>query len=250
MFMSVANRADQLSYRTTPGVLRLAALVLTLVLGGCAWLQARMLSPVPADRPHLMVGSSAPLHVVGGQRYTGPSQRQDYLLLRGDAGQAELIYIDATGYNAGIRYHGDRLRRFTADWHVNDDGMHDWGQPRTLDTPLATFEYVLYRVDDRPCAAFQALWDVPPGDARQRPGKLIFGYYCVDAAAGFDASELKQLLDALQPGFPPAVEQAEPIPLVPAAGGRGATGYHDFPRLLPIHQPPIGGDTIRTAAEL
>lgn len=215
--------------------------LLAMLLCACSWLQANALSPIPVEHTHILLLSSAPLAIVGGQRYTGPGQRQTYLLLRSTAGQAELIYIDAVGRfgRAAIDYHGERLRQFTAGWAINSGGIRNWGTRQVLDTLLARFHYVPFSPAraQRRCAAFQALWAVPPGDVRQRPGKLIFGYYCAQPGTTLDEATLHRTLAALRVGFYTNSSQARLIPLLPAHRGSDARGYRPFPRLLPIVQP-------------
>ncbi len=213
--------------------------LLTILLGGCAWLQARSLSPVPPERTHIIVRLSAPLAIAGGERYEGPDQRQDYLLMRGAAGQAELIYVDALGYRAALRYRGGRLRQLSEGWNINAGGIRDWGTAHTLDTPLARFHYVPYTTRSRECAAFQALWAVPPGDVERRPGKLIFGYYCAAPHTPLDEITLDRFLAALRLGFYPASSHPAPIPRLHAQTDKADTGYHPFPRLLSVFLPPM-----------
>src|SRR5699024_10962168 len=120
---------------------------------------------------------------------------------------------------AAIKYHGDRLREFTANWVVNAGSVHDWGSSHAMNTPLALFRYVPYTTGQpgRNCAAFQALWDVLPGDAHGRPEKLIFGYYCAQPGAPFDAATLKRFLSSLRIGFYSGADrQAMSIPVLPA----------------------------------
>lgn len=162
--------------------------------------------------------------------------------MRGSAGQAELIYIRAIGYQgqAAIKYHGYRLRQLTAGWGVNAGGIRNWGAAHALNTALARFHYVLYSAGqpDRDCAAFQALWDVPPGDAYRRPAKLIFGYYCAKPGMAFDETTLAQFLTRLRVGFVSGSNQ-QPTPLLPAQTEGKKTGYYPFPQLLPIFRPPL-----------
>src|SRR5699024_6427244 len=90
------------------------------------------------------------------------------------------------------------------------------------------------------CAAFQALWDVLPGDAHGRPEKLIFGYYCAQPGAPFDAATLKRFLSSLRIGFYSGADrQAMSIPVLPARSAGGKTGYRSFPQLLPLYRRPL-----------
>src|SRR5699024_8507260 len=139
-------------------------------------------------------------------------------------------------------YHGDRLRRFTTGWAINAAGIHDWGTAHELRTPLARFRYVSYSTgrSTRHCAAYQALWDVPPGDVYDRPGKLIFGYYCVRPGKPLDNTGLKQFLASLRIGFHSGSNpQAGAIPLLAAQAAGNKTGYRPFPRLLPVFRRPL-----------
>ena len=219
------------------------AMLILLLLCGCAWLHTRALSPIPAVRRHVILLAPAPLAVVGGQRYSGADQKQDYLLLRNSHAQAELIYIRAIGYqgDAAIRYHGDRLRQFTTGWAINAAGIYNWGA-HTLRTPMAQFHYVRYSTGQAPrhCAAYQALWDVPPGDICGRPGQLIFGYYCARRGVPLKKVRLTRFLSSLRIGFySGAKSQAESIPLLAAQRAENKTGYRPFPRLLPVFRRPL-----------
>ena len=253
MFVDLHNDCRYLSSKQ---VLRLIAsrgagivtvMLLVALLGGCAWMRANLLSPVPADRRHVVLLSSAPLTVVGGQRYTGAGQKQDYLLLGGDAGQAELVYVHAVNHQneAALQYYGSRLREFNANWAVNAGGIHDWRHSQLLTTPLASFVYVSYTPggqQDRECAAFQALWDVLPGDPYQRPRKLIFGYYCAHPGASLDAGTLQALLASLRVGFYTGADrQAMAIPVLQArpTDSDADTGYRGFPELVPVYRRPL-----------
>lgn len=221
----------------------LVAMLLVMLLCSCTWMHTRLLSPISTTRIHVDLPASASLSVVGGQHYSGAEQNQDYILMRGPTAQAELIYISAFGPigRAAVRYHGDRLRQFTGGWSVNADGIRNWGAAQTLKTPLADFHYVRYSTGrpTRACAAYQALWDVPPGDVYNRPAKIIFGYYCAQPDTPFDAAAFKQFLGNLQVGFYSESGQRQaPIPLLPAQTEKKQTGYHPFPRLLPIFRAP------------
>lgn len=240
------RRRARLPTLVTVGAKGAIAVLLTVLLCACSWLQANALSPIPAQRKHILLLSSAPLAVVGGQRYTGPGQQQAYLLLRGAAGQAELIYIDAVGRfgRAAIEYHGQRLRQFTADWVINSGGIKNWGSRHVLDTPMARFQYVSYSTTQaqRHCVAFQALWAIPPGDIRQRPGKVIFGYYCAPPGRPLDTTTLHQVLAGLRVGFHSKSSHVPQIALLPADSDSNVRGYRAFPRLLPIFHPASAGD--------
>lgn len=229
-----------------PARLRPALALPAILLAGCAWLQVRALTPIPADREHVVLQSPAPVATVGGVRYTGPLQNQDYLLLRGPDSQAELIYIGTIGFQTSIEYRGTRLRQFTEGWAINSGGIRAWSKPHTLDTPLAQFRYVRYstREPARECAAFQALWDVPGGDVQHRPGKLIFGYDCANAGAALTDAGVRQFLSALRIGFYPSASRPPPVPLRHAAPSGTASGYRPFPLLLPIFHPPTNDHQI------
>lgn len=231
-------------FRASCGSVLLLALLLASLLSGCAQMRENLLSPIPVTRKHVALSATAPLAIVGGQRYVGAGQKQDYMLLRGDAGQAELIYVSAISYQglAALKYHGERLRQFSADWHINAGGMRDWGRAHGLTTPLAQFRYVPYTTGQpgRACAAFQALWDVPPGDEYKRPAKLIYGYYCANPGTALDSAVLRRFLASLRIGFYASADVGQAaIPELSARQHNGQTGYRSFPRLLPVYRRPL-----------
>jgi len=226
----------------------LCAIALAGIMSGCAPVERHALFPVPRSSTHV-VWAAAPFAAVtpAGVRYGGVGQNQDYLLYRAHGMQAELVFINALGFQRAIRYRGS-LQRLARTWAINRHAGLAWGGKRTVRSPLAAFTVQRYRLKrlHRRCAALQARWDFPSGVARDWPGKLLFGYVCAAPKRALRWRHLQALLDGLglrytrAPGAPATLPRLDPTP-TPARPGGTAHGNAHFPFLFSIYHPGPGG---------
>jgi hypothetical protein len=201
----------------------------TAALGGCGFSAIEPPATVnlaPQDRLILF-----PAQAFKGTRslqvkYTDPWQREDYALFKGNGAQAEILHAAITerGFEVALEY------LFTVDrsvetWNLSRQYTLSWGEPGRLQRPFAVFFYISYRLveTNRPCFGFSAEWDDPPEDPVQRPGKVLFGYYCAKPGTVLTGDEIETLIGRIglrgvteRVGWRPATARRD-APFAPAA---------------------------------
>lgn len=87
-----------------------AGLIALTTLGSCTSLEQRTRFPIATSSTH-MAWETPPFGTVtpAGIRYGGVAENEDYLLSRAAGVQAELIFINALGFDSAIRYDGGEL---------------------------------------------------------------------------------------------------------------------------------------------
>jgi len=123
-------------------------------------------------------------------------EREEYALFRGGGAQAEIIYSTVLpGPQVALQY-DFTLERMVETWNVNRTQAKIWSDAQRVRTPLGEFFYKPYTLagGSRACFGFANEWDDPADDPWNRPGKVLFGYYCAKAGRKISLDEMEDLI--------------------------------------------------------
>ena len=118
-------------------------------------------------------------------RHTGLLDSEEYVFYMGGGARAELIYMEATKDSVSLYYNhiqAERIEKTIDTWNYNKKHTKNWGLTKLISTPAGEFYYKPYRLEKikQPCFGFSTEWDYPADDSFDRPGKVMFGYLCVN----------------------------------------------------------------------
>lgn len=180
-----------------------ASLALAMaVLGGCAAYsieQPTIAMVAPGDERIVFAADdfkgTTSVHV----KFTDPWQREEYALFQGNGAQAEILYSTVqTGYQVALEYLF-MVDRSVDTWNLSRKYTKSWGETEWFWGLLVGFFYKPYRLveTNRSCFGFSAAWDEPADDPEQRPGKVLFGYYCAKEDRALTRDRMETLLDRI-----------------------------------------------------
>ncbi len=123
-------------------------------------------------------------------------EREEYALFRGGGAQAEIIYSTVMlGPEVALQY-DYTLERMVETWNVNRTQAKIWSAAERVRAPLGEFFYKPYTFagGSRACFGFKNEWDYIGEDPWNRPGKVLFGYYCAKAGQKISLDEMEDLI--------------------------------------------------------
>lgn len=191
----------------TPAKL-LAALVLTAVLGplaACADLPYRQpgerAAELPADKG-LIAFAAEGLDPAPAKRiqYSDNEQRVEYALYKGNARQAEFIFMERPYYSVHVSFNFPyTIRDKVETWNFSKGQAVEWDEAVYLRTKLGMIFYRSYRLvrADRRCFGMSGEWDVDGEDTSLRPLRVMFGYYCAGPGEKLPEKDIFALLDGI-----------------------------------------------------
>ena len=130
-------------------------------------------------------------------RYTDVWEREEYALFQGNGAQAEIIYSAAKTDEAMIALaYNLVIARMVKTWNLNRNNVEAWGGKGEVSTPFGLFFYRRYKLArrNRVCFGFSGEWDEPSDDPQQRPGKVLFGYFCAKEGADLPYDRIEDLI--------------------------------------------------------
>lgn len=196
---------------------------------------------------------TAPVHVA----FTDPWQREEYALFKGDHAQAEVLYSSTQpGYQVALEY------LFTVDrsvdtWNLNRKYTKSWGESTWFRAPLTGLFYQPYILVEanRQCFGFSGGWDDPSDDPQNRPGKVLFGYYCAGSGEALPRDRMEALLSTIgvrgiteplryaeRQSQATAVHEPAAVSLAKGSSPGGESGNPQFPFDLARYYQIHGGD--------
>ena len=199
-----------------------------------------------------MYADIAPLRI----RFSDSREIEEYVLFRGNNGQAEMLFAETSDLNA----HNTALdfSKLIADsanmWRFNQGQSLEFGDSVSVNTDIAMFWVQPYRQTSsgRQCVGFSSQWDIRDDDPQFRPSKILFGYHCspngqsLSAADGIAFVKSIDIRGISAPGIIRSAYdlQKQPAPkpsrnlqvsnlvLAQDGGGGGVAGLPDFPLLI------------------
>ena len=202
----------------------LSALFLTATLGplaACADLPYRQpgerTAELPADKG-LIAFSAEGLDKAPAKRiqYSDNEQRVEYALYKGNARQAEFIYMERPYFSVSVSFYFPfTIRDKVETWNFSKGQPIEWDEAVRLRTKLGMIFYRPYRLlgADRRCFGMSGEWDLDGEDPELRPLRVMFGYYCAGPGDKLPETDIFALLDGigLRGVTERAVDYADPV---------------------------------------
>ncbi len=185
-----------------------AALVLAAALGplaACADLPYRQpgerAAELPADKG-LIAFAAEGLDPAPAQRiqYSDNEQRVEYALYKGNARQAEFIYMERPYFSVSVSFvFPYTIRDKVETWNFSKGQAVEWDKAVQLRTKLGMIFYRPYRLlgADRRCFGMSGEWDADGEDPDQYPLRVMFGYYCAGPGEKLPGKDIFALLDGI-----------------------------------------------------
>lgn len=112
---------------------------------------------------------------------------------------AELVYDTAIDDGDEISVqHEHHVKSMIKGWHFNRSKTISWGGGGNSGLGEDDYATQSYRLGSgHACIGFLYEWDHPPGDSKNYPGKIAFGYFCQKQPGPLTDGQARAFLDAI-----------------------------------------------------
>jgi len=173
-------------------------------LGACEGLPGQLPGPKAAELPPgngLILFAADTVGNTPKRRvqYADNEQRVDYALYQGGGAQAEFIYME-TPYSLWVAFEFPyTIRDKVEAWKFSKGQAMEWDEAVRIRTALGQVFYRPYRLTgmNRSCFGMSGEWDPAVEDPKQRPERIMFGYYCAPPGKTLSEKEILTLVDRI-----------------------------------------------------